>query len=97
MIAEIITQLKRETQINPVLAPKLLDKIILRHMRAMQQASGDLVTWYEAFHALIPIFEKAHTEISNKEQFIWKHLVDQSFEKLSREEECPITTNQGES
>ena len=89
MIAPMIIQLRIETNVNVVLAPALLDRIITKHMHALNRDDLEF-TWFEAFRSLTILFQDGHENIArNSSSEIWDSLVNQCFEKLSREEECP--------
>jgi len=89
MIAPMIIQLRIDTNVNVVLAPALLDKIITKHMQSLNEPDLEF-TWLDAFRSLTLIFQDAHESIvCNNSVIIWDTLVNECFEKLSREEECP--------
>jgi len=92
MIAPMIIQLRIDTNVNVVLAPALLDKIIIKHMQSLNREDLEF-TWLDAFRSLTLIFEDASKatweEKCNNSLIIWNSLVKECFEKLSREEECP--------
>ena len=98
MIAPIITQIRLETNVNVVLAPALLDKIITKHMQTLNKDNLEF-TWLDAFKDLTLLFQDAHSQphqyypawesARNCNKKIWDTLVNECFEKLSREEECP--------
>lgn len=91
MIAPIITQLRLDTNVNAVLGPALLDMIITRHKQSLNRE--DLIfTWLDAFRSLILLFQDAHVNRKPTSRMLWDSLVEECFEKLCREEECPTDT-----